>query len=84
MLEFDGKYPAAHSKAKFQRFSVKNSKKSAVKQFIEKPILLNFVAALQRCSKENVFWKYAANLQETTHASVNLMFISYSQYFESF
>ena len=24
-------------------------------------------AALQRCSEEKVFWKYAANLQEYTH-----------------
>ena len=32
-----------HSKAKFQRFSVKNCKISAVKQFIENPILFNFV-----------------------------------------
>ena len=27
-------------------------------------------AALQRCSWEEVFWKYAANLQENTHAEV--------------
>ena len=27
-------------------------------------------AAVQRCSYENVFWKYAANLQENTHAEV--------------
>ena len=26
--------------------------------------------ALQRCSYEKVFWKYAANLQEKTHAEV--------------
>ena len=26
--------------------------------------------ATQRCSKENVFWKYAANIQENTHAEV--------------
>ena len=25
-------------------------------------------AATQRCSLEKVFWKYAANLQENTHA----------------
>ena len=25
-------------------------------------------AAVQRCSYEKVFWKYAANLQENTHA----------------
>ena len=24
-------------------------------------------AATQRCSKEKVFWKYAANFQESTH-----------------
>ena len=27
-------------------------------------------AATQRCSQEKVFWKYAANLQENTHAEV--------------
>ena len=27
-------------------------------------------AALQTCSWENVFWKYATNLQENTHAKV--------------
>ena len=27
-------------------------------------------AALQRCSYEKVFWKYAANLEENTHAEV--------------
>ena len=27
-------------------------------------------AAVQRCSKENVFGKYAANLQENIHAEV--------------
>ena len=27
-------------------------------------------AATQRCSWEKVFWKYAANLQENTHAEV--------------
>ena len=39
----DGEYSAEHSKAKFWRLSVKNGKISAVKHFIEKPILLNFV-----------------------------------------
>ena len=27
-------------------------------------------AAIQRCSYEKVFWKYAANSQENTHAEV--------------
>ena len=27
-------------------------------------------AATQRCSQEKVFWKYAANLQENTHAEL--------------
>ena len=27
-------------------------------------------AATQRCSSEKVLWKYAANLQENTHAEV--------------
>ena len=26
--------------------------------------------AVQRCSEEKLFWKYAANLQENTHAEV--------------
>ena len=43
MLGFDGKYPAVQPKAKFWRFLVKYRKKSAVKNSIEKPILLNFV-----------------------------------------
>ena len=35
------------------------------------PILDIFTeAAIQRCSEEKVFWKYAANLQENTHAKV--------------
>ena len=36
-------------------------------------VLLSFkasVAAVQRCSQENVFWKYVANLEENTHAEV--------------
>ena len=43
MLGFNGEYPAAYPKAKFRRLWVKSLKKSAVKQSIEKPILLNFV-----------------------------------------
>ena len=43
MLGFDGEYPAVHPKAKCWRFLVKNSKKSAVKHSIEKPVLLNFM-----------------------------------------
>ena len=27
-------------------------------------------AAVNRCSLEKVFWKYAANLQQNTHAEV--------------
>ena len=27
-------------------------------------------AALQKCSEEKVFWKYAANLQENNYAEV--------------
>ena len=30
----------------------------------------NHEAPIQRCSYEKVFWKYAANLQENTHAEV--------------
>ena len=29
-------------------------------------------AAIQRCSKVTMFWKYAANLQQNTHAEVRL------------
>ena len=43
MLRFDGEYPGVYPKATFWRFSVKNCKKSASKDSIEKPILLNFV-----------------------------------------
>ena len=27
-------------------------------------------AAIQRCSQEKLFWKYAANLQKNTHVEV--------------
>ena len=43
MPGFDGEHPAAHPKAKFWRFLVKNCKKSAVKHSREKSSLLNFV-----------------------------------------
>ena len=33
-------------------------------------LLLSSEAAIKRCSYEKVFWKYAANLQENTHAEV--------------
>ena len=33
-------------------------------------IFLKLEAALQRCSYEKMFWKYAANVQEDTHAEV--------------
>ena len=33
-------------------------------------IFLKLEAALQRCSYKKMFWKYAANLQENTHAEV--------------
>ena len=32
--------------------------------------LLLIEAAVCRCSHKNVFWKYAANLQESTHGEV--------------
>ena len=32
--------------------------------------MLRPVAAVQRCSYKKVFWRYAANLQEKTHAEV--------------
>ena len=31
-------------------------------------------AATQRCSYKKVFWKYAANLQEDTHAEVRFQY----------
>ena len=34
--------------------------------------LENTEAVVQRCSYEKVFWKYAANLQENTHAEVKV------------
>ena len=35
-------------------------------------------AALQTCSLEKVFWKYAANLQENTHAERVVLNISFT------
>ena len=35
-----------------------------------KPLIAESEAALQMCSYKKVFWKYAANLQENTHAKV--------------
>ena len=43
MFGFNDEYPAVHPKAKFWHFLVKYCKKSTVKHYIEKPILLNFV-----------------------------------------
>ena len=38
---------------------------------VSKIVCLHFTeAVLQRCSYENVFLKYAANLQDNTHAKV--------------
>ena len=42
MLRFDRKSSTGHPRAKFRHFSV-NCKISAVRHYIEKPILLNFV-----------------------------------------
>ena len=35
-------------------------------------VLINTEVALHRCSYKKLFWKYAANLQENTHAKVSL------------
>ena len=35
--------------------------------------------AVQRCSYEKVFWKYAANLQENTHTMFSCNFATYFQ-----
>ena len=43
MLGFDGEYPEVHPNAKFLRFLVKNCKKSAVNNSIEKSTLLDFL-----------------------------------------
>ena len=32
--------------------------------------IMNTEAAAQRCSMKKVFWKYAANIQENSHAEV--------------
>ena len=61
MLGFDGEYPVIHSKGKYWRFLVKNSKKSAVKHSKEKPILLNFCLQpfVQDCTFKSFFFKYS-------------------------
>ena len=58
-------------------FKKKPSKKvSSRKKFLlKKQVFINWFikvpeAATQRCSEKKVFWKYAANLQENTHAEV--------------
>ena len=40
------------------------------RRFLQKRAKNSSEAATQRCSWEKVFWKYAANLQENTHAEV--------------
>ena len=43
-------------------------------------------AALQRCFYEKVFWKYAANLQENTHAKVRSAWVficKFAAYFQN-
>ena len=57
MLGFDGQSSVGCPKAKFSRFSVKNYKISAVKHFIEKPLLPNFV---------NLFTTFCPRLSEET------------------
>ena len=37
-----------------------------------RPTFYESEAAIQRCSWEKAFWKYAAILQENTHAKVQL------------
>ena len=44
--------------------------KNSVESTMSKGLHPNAEAAAQRCSLEKVFWKYAANLQENTHAEV--------------
>ena len=38
---------------------------------MEKYLIKRINAALHKCTFEKVFWKYAANLQENTHAYVS-------------
>ena len=41
-------------------------------------------AALQMCFQEKVFWKYAVNLQQNTHAEVRCVFsCKFSAYFQN-
>ena len=40
-------------------------------------------AATQRCSSEKVFWKYAANLQDNTHAEVWVFSCKLAVYFQN-
>ena len=40
--------------------------------------ILNTEAALQRCSHEKAFWKYAANLLENTHAEMRFQCICFA------
>ena len=43
MIKFNREYPAVDPGAEFWKFSGKNSKKSAVKHYIGKPFMLNFM-----------------------------------------
>ena len=63
-----------HQKQNLTTFLTKNSKICSFTNFTATDsssiVLLDSQAAVQRCSQEKVFWKYAANLQENTHAEV--------------
>ena len=58
----------------FLRFCSHLLNKSLMENFIFYAVLRKMLdnkeVALQRCSWEKIFWKYAANLQENTHAEV--------------
>ena len=56
----------------FLRISQKISKQKTKKLmfFYKTQLPLTAETAVQRCSSEKVFWKYATNLQENSHAEV--------------
>ena len=49
---------------------LKKSSMKGTESFSDFLFHINFEAALQRCSYKKVLWKYAAYLQENTHAEV--------------
>ena len=50
------------------KLQITSSQKQLLVEFL--PIKSTFLLLPSRGSKENVFWKYGANLQETIHAEL--------------